>query len=197
MRQLIADCTALIFAGGDSRRMGRDKTRIELDGTSLLQGAIDRMRTVFPHVLVSLRHRRSDIEARQVLDAVPAAGPLAGLCAGLAAAQTPWVFAIAADMPFVATDLIRQLAAWRGAQQAVVPRIDGVAQTLFAFYARTALPTIESTLAGTGKRGLAAALAGLDVRWVEEAALRSSDPQLRSFIDLDTPDDLARWRAQG
>ena len=194
---MIADCTALILAGGDSRRMGQDKTRIEFEGTSLLQRAIDRMRVVFPHVLVSVRQRRDDIDAPQVCDTVPGAGPLAGLCAGLEAAGTSWVFVMATDMPFPETKLIRRLAQSRGTHQAVVPVVGDMPQPTFAFYARQALPLLKSTLAGSGKRSLLSSLACLEVRWVDEAALVSSDPELRSFIDLDTPQDWSKIRRIG
>ncbi|MDR3087870.1 MAG: molybdenum cofactor guanylyltransferase, partial [Azoarcus sp.] len=182
---MIADCTALILAGGDSRRMGRDKTALRLGGRSLLQRALDSMNTLFPVTLVSIRKTRADIgNVAQVHDEVPDAGPLAGLCAGLRKARTPWVFAVAVDMPFLLPEVIEHLALMRAGRQAVVPLVDGHLQPLMAFYATTALPTLRAALDREEKCGLCAALAGLDICQVDENSLRGLDQNLRSFIDL-------------
>lgn len=191
---MIPDCTALILAGGDSRRMGRDKTRIEFDGQPLLQRVIGQMKVLFPQVLVSVRQARVGIDVPQICDEIPGAGPLAGLCAGLGHAETPWVFAVAADMPFLNPGLIGQLAKKRNSSQAVVPVVKGYPQPLTAFYARSALPVIQAVLAGSGKHSLRSVLERLDVLWVDEKNLIGADPGLRSFVDLDTPDDLLRAR---
>lgn len=188
---MIEDCTGLILAGGDSRRMGRDKASLDWDGRTLLQRSLDMLRGVFPQVLVSVRHVRPDVAAPQVLDDRPDAGPLAGLCAGLAQAGTPWVFAMAADMPFLTPEVIRLLAARRGGFEAVVPVVDGCPQPLAAFYATAALPALRAVLDGPGSRGLRAALERLDVCLVHEDDIRAADPGLRGFVDLDTPEDLA------
>ena len=190
---MIADCTGLILAGGESRRMGRDKTVLEFDGQTLLQRSVRLLQGLFPRVLVSVRQARGDVALPQVVDETSCAGPLAGLCAGLAQADTPWVFALAADMPFFSAKVIRQLAMRRGEGEAVVPVVGSISQPLAAYYAVTALPVLRATLAGSGKRSPRAALQSLNVVYVDESELRGADPA-RDFIDLDTPDDLAAAR---
>ena len=194
---MIDECTALILAGGASRRMGRDKMRIELhelEGKTLLQGCIDVMQPLFPRVLVSVAEFRDDIEVPQVCDEVALQGPLAGVCAGMKAITTPWVFVVAGDMPFLNPALIERLASFRGQGDAVVPLIDGFPQTLTAFYSCSTLPTFQSVFAGVGKHSFRAALERLSVCYVDEKSLISVDADLRSFVDIDTPDDLLRVR---
>ena len=192
---MIDGCTALIMAGGQSQRMGRDKASLLLGEQTLLQRVLAVVQPLFPHLLVSVRESRRDIDQVQICDAYPNAGPLAGLCAGLKAMQTPWLFAVATDMPFVQSALVERLAARRSldyqSPQAVVPVVDGHPQPLAAFYARECLPQIEALLQGEGKRSLRAALDRLSVCYVDEADLRAADPGLRTFFDLDTPQDLA------
>ena len=185
----IADCTALILAGGDSRRMGQDKAALVLDGKTLLQRVTATMQSIFPKVIVSVRQPRSGVELPQVCDEHVSSGPLAGLIAGLVQADTPWVFAVACDMPFVTADVVTHLAALRNGHQAVVPVVGGYNQPLAAFYAASALDVMRASLA-TGDKSLRGALEKLKVRYVGEAELRECDPQLRSFFDLDTPQDL-------
>jgi molybdopterin-guanine dinucleotide biosynthesis protein A len=189
---MIGDCTALIFAGGDSRRMGREKLSLQFGGQSLLQRTLDLTRALFPSVLVSVQHPRDDIDAVQVCDEIPGAGPLAGLCAGLQHAMTPWVFAVAADMPYLLPEVIERLADNRAKHQAVVPVIDGQPYPLTAFYAVSALPTLRSVLARPGRPGLLAALPELDTCRIDKHHLADIDTELRSFIDLDTPEDAAK-----
>ena len=191
---MIEDCTGLVLAGGDSRRMGVDKTNLAFGETTLLKRVIGLMQSVFPQVLVSVRQRRCDIGEQQVVDGYPEGGPLAGLCAGLAEARTPWVFAVAADMPFLNPEVIRQLAARRDGFQAVVPVIQGFQQPLAAYYAVSTRPAIHAVLSAPGKHSLRAALERLNVCLVHESGLQPVDPGLNCFVDLDTPEDLAAAR---
>jgi molybdenum cofactor guanylyltransferase len=196
---MIDDCLAVIMAGGDSRRMGRDKASLVLGEQTLLQRVADAMRVVFPQVVVSVRTRRAEIALPQVCDAQADAGPLAGLCAGLDyAAQNgwPWIFVVATDMPFVRPALIEDLANYRTGVDAVVPLVDGHPQPLAAFYSINALPAVRALAAGDGKRSLRAVLERLHVACVHEADLIAADPGLQSFVDLDTPEDLAKAQNQ-
>jgi molybdopterin-guanine dinucleotide biosynthesis protein A len=186
---MIEDCTALILAGGDSRRMGQDKAGLVLDGRTLLEHVTAAMREVFPKVIVSVRQLRAGVDAPQVCDEVEASGPLAGLIAGLTQVDTPWVFAVACDMPFITPAVVKGLAALRATHRAVVPVVDGHPQPLAAFYAAAALPLMRANLAA-GERSLRRLLEKLDVCYVNEKELRAFDPALRSFFDLDTPQDF-------
>lgn len=187
---MIDDCTALILAGGDSRRMGQDKAALVLDGKTLLESVTATMQQAFSKVIVSVRQLRAGVGVPQVQDEQAAAGPLAGLIAGLAQADTPWVFAVACDMPFVTQAVVSRLASCRGGFQAVVPMVDGYPQPLAAFYAQSALAVMRANMAG-GDKSLRGMLQKLQVRYVSEAELRDCDPLLRSFFDLDTPQDFA------
>jgi molybdopterin-guanine dinucleotide biosynthesis protein A len=235
---MISDCTALILAGGHSRRMGCDKTALQFDGQSLLQRMIGLMQTLFPAVLVSVGQFRADIDVPQVCDETPDAGPLAGLCAGLVQVKTAWGFAVAADMPGLLPEVVEHLATFRNAStdnalslweragvragsgchdveavpplsltpgpsprgrgeksvyQAVLPVINGFPQPLTAFYAASVLPTLKAALT-RGERSVHASLTSLNICRVDESSLRRTDAQLTSFIDLDTPEDVAAWK---
>lgn len=194
---MLTDCTAIILAGGDSQRMGRDKANLMLGEQTLLQRVIVTMRQVFPRLVVSVRQPRPEIDLPQVCDeqaneGMPVgAGPLAGLSAGLGHVTTPWAFVVACDMPFVVPAMVELLGKYRGQYQAVVPVVQGLPQPLAAFYASSCLGTIRAHLAGGGKNSLRAILEQLQVRYVDETELLKADPALISFFDLDTPQDVA------
>lgn len=190
---MIPDCTAVVMAGGDSRRMGTDKASLLLGGQTLLQSVVTTMRQLFPQVIVSVRQPRADIGLPQVCDEMPDGGPLAGLVASLGKIDTPWVFMVACDMPFVVPQVVELLAGYRARHQAVVPVVHGYPQPLAAFYAASCLAPLRASLAAQQK-SLRGVLKQLDVRYVDEAEMLQADPHLRSFFDLDTPQDVAAAR---
>lgn len=189
---MIDDCSALILAGGDSRRMGQDKAGLVLDGQTLLQHMQGMAQPLFAEVILSVRQLRPDIDLPQVCDDPAHSGPLAGLAAGLQRANTPWVFAVACDMPFITPALIEYLAQQRGEFQAVVPMVCGYPQPLAAYYSASCVPLVLACLNGSGKHSLRALLEGLQVRYVAEMEILKADLQLNSFFDLDTPQDVVQ-----
>ena len=190
---MIENCTAIIMAGGDSQRMGTDKASLLLDGQTLLQSVTATMRQLFPQVIISVRQPRTGIELPQVCDEQPDGGPLAGLVASLGKIETPWAFMVACDMPFVVPEVVELLAKYRLQHQAVVPVVHGHPQPLAAFYAASCLGPLRASLAAQ-QESLRGVLQQLDVRYVDEAEMLEADPLLRSFFDLDTPQDVAAAR---
>ena len=194
---MIEDCTAVILAGGGSQRMGSDKASLLLEGITLLQRVTATMRQLFPRVIVSVRELRPEIELPQVCDDPSYAGPLAGLVSGLGQITTPWAFVVACDMPFVVPKVVEQLAQRRAGCQAVVPVVQGYPQPLAAFYARNCLDAMRTHLGAGGRNSLRAVLEKLEVCYVDEAEMLAADPSLRSFFDLDTPQDVASAKSEG
>jgi molybdopterin-guanine dinucleotide biosynthesis protein A len=168
--------------------MGRDKALLPLDDKTLLEHVIFSMRQIFPKVIVSVRAPRAGVELSQVCDEQTGSGPLAGLAAGLAKVDTPWAFVVACDMPYISSQLIELINNYRDGYQAVVPVIGGFPQPMAAFYSVGCLDVIRQALAGQDK-SLRGVLRQLDVCYVDEAGM--NDAALRSFVDLDTPEDYA------
>jgi len=169
--------------------MGQDKANLLLGEHTLLQSVAAIVQPLFRDVIVSVRRPRAECNLPQVSDDLAHAGPLAGLAAGLARAETAWVFAVACDMPFITPQLIARLAGFREGVDAVVPVVQGYPQPLAAFYATRSQDALRVCLAGGGKHSLREFLAGLAVCYVDEAEMQATE--LRSFFDLDTPQDVA------
>src|SRR5258708_39415502 len=82
--------TLLVLAGGESRRMGRPKAWLEVGETNLLRWMVERLGPAFSEVMVSFAEPEQLEELvpyRLVFDRKKAAGPLAGIEAGLAGAR--------------------------------------------------------------------------------------------------------------
>lgn len=197
-----AASTGAVLAGGASRRMGRDKRVIEIDGIPMLRRAVEAVREVADEVLVVTAPRRpmpADLAAGTpvVEDLRPDAGPLAGIEAALTAARHDLVLVLACDHPAASPAV---LAALLGALEAT-PSADVVAlgtpsgpQPLVAAYRRGALPTI-SRLLDEGERRPTCLGEHLTVLSLAESDWRERDPQGATAYDVDTPEDLVRWEA--
>jgi len=186
----ISNCTAVILAGGESRRMGRDKAQVEFQGQTLLDRAIANMVPLFEELVVSVRQPVPAINLPQVIDAGEGRGPMMGLVAALEYARTDWVFAIGVDMPFVVPEVVQMMAEQRTGHDAVLAEIDGRLQPMPAFYAKeTCLSAMQSRIK-QGRRSLMRLIPSLNTAILEGDDLRPFDPDLRSFTDFDTPEDI-------
>ena len=183
--------SAIILAGGQSRRMGRDKALIAFEDRPIIAHVIDTLRELSDDVLI-VSNRSAAYESfgiRIVPDADPPSGPLGGISAGLAAAQHDLAIVVACDMPFLNTQLLRSLVDRAVNVDAVVPLTGDQFEPLHAVYRRTCLAAIERHLAG-GDRRVISFFDEVRVKAVPETDWRSLDPTGRSIANLNTPDDL-------
>ncbi|MEY2669118.1 MAG: hypothetical protein RJA59_1756 [Pseudomonadota bacterium] len=190
----IEDCTGVLVAGGRARRMGgASKGFARLRGEPIAARSLALFRSLFDEVLVVANDPApwQALGARVVPDAIPGKGAPGGLHAALRASRTGWIFAAACDMPFLAEEPIRRLAARRGAEGAVVVAWERGLEGLHAFWSREALPTVERMLAA-GDPSLREIAAAVGARVVPEREWRLVDPEGRSFENANTPDDLRR-----
>lgn len=180
------ELTGLVLAGGRSRRMGRDKALLEVDGRLLVEHVARRLASICGRVLIApgdlaLPH----LPWEAVADREPGAGPLAAILGGLAATRTPLLAVVAVDMPDADPAVLVDLASrWDGWSEAVVPRHAGRLEPLHAVYAAAALPRVAA-LFDAGERSPTRVLARSAVIVVEidDAAWAGN---------LNTPADVAR-----
>jgi molybdopterin-guanine dinucleotide biosynthesis protein A len=186
---------AIILAGGRSTRLGRDKASAPLLGRPLIQHVMDRV-TAIAHEVVVVRATGQQLPSmecpeplRIVDDAYEAAGPLAGLYTGLNDSNCDRAIAVACDMPLLSEALLLELAQRSaGGCDVVMPMLDRP-QPLHAVYARSCAVSIRARLE-VGERRLTSFLGDVSVCYVDEQACRRIDPELRSFLNTNTEEDL-------
>src|SRR5207237_7538355 len=123
-----------------------------------------------------------------ITDKAPDNGPLMGLYSGLSAIHAQHALVIAVDMPFVQPALISFLLSQSLSDSLLVPLVNNIPQVLLAIYPRTILPLIETRLQ-QGRHDLRSLLEVAPVHYIEEAQLRKVDPQLRSFVNVNTREE--------
>lgn len=183
--------TAAVMAGGRSRRMGRDKAWIDVGGSPLIQRVIDVLAAVADEVIVVANEPRYATLGRRVVpDRFPDGGALGGIATGVGAATHDTVLVAACDMPFLDAAVWRSLLAAQAGADVVVPMIGDEHQTLHALYTRACLPAMERALAA-GRMRVISFFDEVRVRRLPEELLRAVDPTLRSFTNVNTPEELA------
>lgn len=195
------EATLAIIAGGHATRLGGvPKGLLELEGRTLLQRQLD-LSPLFQDVLLvtgdPAPYAASGLAT--VPDAIPGRGAPGGVHAALLRARTPWVFALACDMPFVTREVVEGLLAARdGEVDAVCFEVAGRLEPLMAVY-RTSLAATWGELLRDHSPSLRSLLAQCRARVLPEKRLRALDPSVRSVVSVNSRAELeavgVRWPA--
>ena len=144
--------TGAILVGGKSRRMGFNKAFIEINGKSIIEGAIETLRTLFPHLIIVassdniLEYERLNV--RTVADIYAGAGSLGGIYTALFHSPSPYCFVTACDMPLLDSAVIQRMVAEAKGHDAVIPTINGRFHPLHAIYSRRCMAQMEEMIEG-------------------------------------------------
>jgi len=144
-------CSAVLLAGGESRRMGRDKATIEFEGEPLWKRQLELLRALGPEQLfVSARTRPEWLPdgVELLLDDPPSRGPLSGLTKALAAMRTTHLIALAVDMPFMTGGKMSEVWSFAEAGRGVIPMIGDRAEALAALYSAESAADFQAALEG-------------------------------------------------
>ena len=186
-----------ILAGGFGTRLGRDKASALAAGRPLLHWMVAALAPLTDDLLVV---RRTDqtlppapdgVTWREITDEREARGPLAGIEVALSAVRHDLAVIAAADMPLIRPELVRAVAAAAAGHDVALPVVEDFDQPLLAAYRRSCLPAVRATLDG-GRGKIGAIFPGLRVRRLGQAEVRRHDADLRSFSNVNRPEDLER-----
>lgn len=194
----------VILAGGQSRRMGRDKALAVLGGRPLIAHVAARLRPQVTALAISANGepaRFADLGVPILPDPIVGfPGPLAGVLAGLIWARRSGESLLATvpvDTPFLPHDLVARLTAALGDAEAAVATSQGGADHPTVALWRTDLADdLAAWLAGGGDRAVRAWHSGRRTLNVVFADGGGDDP----FFNINTPADLdraaERWRKE-
>lgn len=185
--------TGAVMAGGRSSRLGRDKALLEAGGETLLARTVRLLSPLCDEVIVIGPPERAEVVpgVRVAPDERPGVGPLGGIATALRAAGHERILAVATDMPLLNPALLHHLLTVDADADVVIPRVEGRTQQLHAVYSRRCLPVIDEQLARDDFK-IDRFFSAVQVHVIEEDEVRSFDPELRSFRNINTEDD---WQA--
>ncbi|WP_243371050.1 molybdenum cofactor guanylyltransferase [Geotalea sp. SG265] len=188
--------TGIILTGGKSRRMGRDKAFLPIDGRPMVERVIRLFTASFASVLIigGDPDRFAGYNLAHYPDIYPGCA-LGGLYTGLYHAETPNIFVSACDLPYPSKRVMDLLLSLRQECDTVVARTSSGLEPLFAAYGKSCLETIRLQLEA-GNPCILDIFPKLNTRTISEAELANIGDTATDFCNLNTPADLERLRKQ-
>lgn len=183
--------SAVILAGGQSRRMGQDKAWLEVSGQPLIKRAMDAFRgSDIQEIFISGRAGidYSALGCPVIFDHRPNCGPLGGIQRALVVATAPMVLVLAVDLPRITSAFLRKLAEHCGPDTGVVPKIRHEVEPLAAIYPKRCDVIVQECLLNSRLAARDFARACLRQNVVRTLAVPRTD--LDCFENWNTPSDV-------
>ena len=185
--------TGVILAGGKNIRMGKNKAFLEIDGQRIIDRTVELLKGIFSQVILvtntPLEYSYLDIEI--VIDIVPKRGALIGIYTGLFYSSHPHCFVTACDMPFLNKKVIEHMITISKNYDVVIPHLDDGYHSLHAIYSKKCMKSIEKLIHEDNLK-IIDFFDKIKVKEVTSDDINPLDPTLNSFLNINTPEDLAR-----
>lgn len=191
----IAGITGVILAGGESRRMGTNKSLLPLAGARFIDHVYRTCADLFAEVIIvtNTPGLYADLPCRKVPDLFIAQGSLAGIHAGLSQSRTDKIFVVACDMPFLNPALVRRICASAASADVIIPRSRSGHEPLHALYDQRCLTRMAEQLA-SGRSRIIDFFPQVKVEELPVAAWEDLDPHGLSFRNINTPEEYYALR---
>ena len=188
-------CTGVILSGGlNSRFDGKNKALLSVGGRRIIDRLLDVFSGLFDEIILVTNHPQHFLnwDLMIVTDVFDLRSSLTGIHTGLFYMKNPYAFFSACDTPFLKKEIVEILVAQ------IEPKIDIVMpetaagfEPLCAIYSKRCLKPAKEHL-GANKVKIQWAFRSNRIKHITENQLRPVDPELRSFLNINTPEDLAR-----
>lgn len=186
-------CTGVILAGGENLRFsGKQKALMQVGGKRILDRIFDVMSGVFKDIILVTNNpgRYLEWDATIVTDLLPVRSSLTGIHTGLFYARTDYAFFTASDTPFLKKEMITAI--FDGISPGidiVMPETDQGREPLCAVYSQNCLESARHSVEN-GRFKIMRTFRKKNIKIISAKASRKVDPQLLSFFNVNTPDDL-------
>ncbi len=190
-------CSGVILAGGQNQRFqGENKSFLRIGGRRIIDRIYEVFAAVFAEIIIVTNDPEAYLEfdATIVSDVFSTRSSLTGIHSGLFYAANPFIFAAACDIPFLQEPLVRLILERTEANAGVViPETEVGLEPLCAVYAKSCLPVAERCIRENVFK-IRHFFKPLRVVRIPEDVLRRADPDLESFCNINTPEDLEQAR---
>ena len=191
--------TGAVLAGGTSSRFGSEKATAQFGRCPMIAHVVSVLRLVADDIIVAVAPGRSsyytkivDEDVRVVEDKHRDQGPIRGLVTALEASCEDYVIVSPCDTPLLRKEVCELIIDRGRDRDGAVPRIGGFFEPLHAVYKREPCLQAFARVIEEGDMRPKEAYGRLDLATVEEEELRGADPDLVSFININSEEDLAK-----
>ena len=183
----------VIQAGGKSTRMGQDKALMSFHGTTMIEYILHQVEKLGKEIVI-ISNRPEEYQGFRIpviSDVYPDIGALGGLYTAIYHSTAEYCLLLACDMPFINLSFIQHLISLAPQFDAVIPRIhpNEFTEPFRAVYSKTCLPAIEAAILSDQRRVLSF-FDDVNIRFVDEPEIKRYDPELITFFNVNTPEDL-------
>ncbi len=197
--------SAIVVAGGVSKRFGQSKGLVELAGKALILHVLNELATVVRETVVVVkseaqRKEFSNIvkqEPQILVDGADVQTPLAGALAGFDFVQNEYALLLACDTPFISSQILHFLMDLSIGKAGTIPKWPGGnLEPLHAAYQVKAAAKAARAALETGELTMRAMIQNMqNIRYISTTVLQKFDPKLMTFFNINTLNDLRRAEA--
>lgn len=186
------ELSAVILAGGESRRMGRDKAWLEFDGKPLVKLAVEKARQLgIKEVFISRRTGEgySGLNCPVLFDLEPGFGPIGGIERGLHECRSPLLLVLAVDLPRMTLAFLNRMRKACDRLTGAVPKLNGRLEPLAAIFPKRCHAFASAAIVKSQHSARDFASACLRERAVRACSVTSGEAS--GFLNWNRPSDLA------
>ncbi len=189
--------TGLVLAGGQSKRMGKDKAFLKFQNKTFLKNILEALDKYCNQIVIVVNKDKSiyknEIEGIKseiafVKDKYPYEGPLNGILSSLEIIKNKFAYITPCDTPLLNPEIIPYFYEMINGYDAVIPEIKGKIQPLNALYKKEALENSRSVFEKENKKSLMAFLEKIKVKYLNEEQIQKIDKNLHSYFSVNTPE---------
>ena len=186
----------IILCGGRSRRMGKDKGSLVLNGKPMILHVLDTIKDIADEIVLVLRDQdqidkykqfleEETVPIKIVTDEIKDQGPLVGILTGLSQINSEYAQILPCDSPFISKEFVLKMSEIAEGKEfdAIVPIWDdGHIEPLHSIYKKTSVSVIIDLIKNK-KRNVKALIECLNVKYIDAGKL---DETTMSFRNINT-----------
>jgi molybdopterin-guanine dinucleotide biosynthesis protein A len=142
------DITAIILAGGKSKRMGKEKALLHIGELTIIDVLVKKLQNRFNKIILSTNSPGSFsfLKIPMVEDYYKNVGPLGGIHAGLLESDTEKNFVISCDLPLMSDEMIDYICNYQSDKKIIICKVGDYIEPTFGIYSKSIVDEIEVIL---------------------------------------------------
>jgi len=190
--------SAVILAGGKSKRFGKNKAFFKIGGIILIDQIVEKMGKLSNEIIIVtnilkkldyLTKKFNYLNIKLIKDIIPHKGSLGGIYSGLLFAKNNSIFVVACDMPFLNTSLLKYIISFSEEYDVIIPKINNFFEPLHAIYSKKCLKPIKKLIYENNLK-IIDFFKYVDVKCIEKNEIEKFDPEFLSIFNINTLEDL-------
>ncbi len=186
---------AYILAGGKGKRINFCKSFIKIKDRFLIDIIIENLSLYFDKdiYIVIKKDQQEDFKRYKnlIIEEIKISSSIIGIYTALMHTDKEWNFIIGTDMPGLNIELIKGMCTYRKDVDIIVPVVRGYPEPLFALYNRNILLYLKKQIS-EGEYKIQNLYKKVRTLYLKEEIIRKYDPELKSFININTWEDYRR-----